>query len=94
MFLSQEAKMNLTKLSESHWRWVEGLLSSLKLSPEQALLSIGYVYKTAFAHGVKHAQEQSVQDDAESGCVCGYSGGGKCNLPVGGCCTSSVLRMN
>lgn len=36
----------------------------------------------------------AVQADAGHGCVCAHSGGGKCNLPVGGFCTSSATRTS
>jgi len=45
------------KLADEHWAYVGGLLE-LREGPINIRL-VEYVYKTAFAHGWKHCQEEA-----------------------------------
>lgn len=55
--------MNSIELTESHWKWVKGMLDALQVTPEQAINAVGYIYKTAFVHGLKHGKELAVKSD-------------------------------
>lgn len=48
----EEAK----KLSEAHWKWVEGLLAATDKNQFHLDL-VAYVYRTAFQHGFEHGVE-------------------------------------
>ena len=51
----------IKKLSEEHWKWVEGLLKTM--DEDFTLEIIGYLYKTAFIHGAKHFKELIEKED-------------------------------
>jgi hypothetical protein len=48
--------MNWTKLVDDHWKYVEGILKA-STHDEYEVNLVGYHYKTAFLHGIKHALE-------------------------------------
>ena len=48
----------LTKLIDDHWQYVRGVLAFYYLDNPMTLEIIGHNYRTAFAHGYKHAAEQ------------------------------------
>ena len=48
--------MNWTKLVDDHWKYVEGILKA-STHDEYEVDLVGYHYKTAFLHGIKHALE-------------------------------------
>lgn len=41
-------------LANEHWDWVEGFWESLPDENKKYLVTIEYLYKTAFIHGFKH----------------------------------------
>ena len=45
------------ELIESHWDYISKLLQ-VHGEPNETIYKIGYHYKTAFAHGWKHAKEE------------------------------------
>jgi len=48
----EEAK----KLAENHWDWLEPIIDKIPfMSRDNELL--GYLYKTALVHGIKHGKE-------------------------------------
>lgn len=53
---SKDFDMNWTKLVDDHWKYVEGILKASTHDDYEVNL-VGYHYKTAFLHGIKHALE-------------------------------------
>ena len=44
------------ELADEHWEWIEGLLGSLPYDLlDVGVITLEYLYKTAFIHGYKHA---------------------------------------
>ena len=49
----------LKKLTDEHWKWVEGLMESLPDETMYGLSTVEYLYKTAIAHGYKHGLQEA-----------------------------------
>jgi len=47
----------IKKIADEHWEWVEGLFNALPDGSVFDVATMEYLYKTAFAHGAKHAQQ-------------------------------------
>jgi len=50
-------------LIEEHWKYIESLLRIHKKNNENDIKIIEFHYKTAFAHGWKHAVEEVKRSD-------------------------------
>ena len=46
----------IKKMCNDHWAWVNGFLETIK-NINYTKESVEYIYKTAFEHGAKHAEE-------------------------------------
>ena len=51
--------MEIKKLVDEHWKYIEGLLMVHGETPEKNMRVIEYHYKTAMLHGYKHGQEEA-----------------------------------
>ena len=52
--------MDIRKIAETHWEFIEGLLVACnKFDTEEELNAVKYLYIESFIHGWKHAVEQA-----------------------------------
>jgi len=62
IFIAKDFEMKtdkeIKKMADDHWMWIEGLWQSLPDESVFGLETTEYLYKTAFAHGWKHAQNE------------------------------------
>ena len=55
--MNQVLKAKMIVKADHHWDWIEELLK-LTGHPDSQLKLIEYIFKTAFLHGAKHAEEE------------------------------------
>ena len=49
-------KQEQRKLAKEHWEWLEALLRLCGL-PDAEMKRLEYIYKTVWAHAIKHGKE-------------------------------------
>ena len=54
-------------IAEEHWEWLEGLWNSFLGEVVFDMSTVEYLYKTAFVHGWKHAQQDRRNNSTTAG---------------------------